>query len=102
MVIDRGHSRGNTGLVALEINDAKLALVAATDKPHGGVARVAPSAGARFRLYQRLMRMLRRDVVVDQRRAVAQRLRRRSVSFNRHMKLSAFSCQPSASHRRSY
>jgi len=36
-------------------------------------------AGPRLGLDQRLVRMPRRNVVVDDRRAVAQRLRRRSV-----------------------
>ena len=88
IVLDRLHRRWNPGLVTLEVNDAQLALVAATDKPHRDVARVAPSTRPLLRFNQRLVRMLRRDVVVDQRRAISQRLRSRSVSLNRHKSLS--------------
>ncbi len=65
IVFDADHGRGNAGLVALEVDDAKLLFVPAADKTHGGVARVAASAGAPLGLKQGLMRVLRRDVVVD-------------------------------------
>src|SRR5580692_8686435 len=65
IVLDRRHRRRDAGLIALEVDNPQLALVAATDKPHRRVARVAPSARTRLRFDQRFMRMLRRDVVVD-------------------------------------
>jgi hypothetical protein len=86
IVLDRLHHGRNAGFVALEVDDAQLALVAATNEPHGDIARVAPSAGALLGFHQRLVRILRRDVVVDEGRAIAQRLRRRSVCFDRHVR----------------
>src|ERR1700719_620321 len=59
--------------------------------PAGNVARVATPTGALLFLDQRFVRMSRRDVVVDDRRAVAQRLRRRSVCFDCHNQLLAMS-----------
>src|SRR5262249_24985600 len=96
IVLDANNGRRNPGLVALEVDDPQLTLVATADKAHGHVARVAPSASTVLGLKQWLVRVLRRDVVVDDRRAIAQRLRRRSVCLNRHMKLSALGCQLSA------
>src|SRR6202021_709180 len=44
IVLNRDPRRWNAVLVALEVNCAQLALVAASDEAHGRVARVAASA----------------------------------------------------------
>ena len=85
IVFDRHHRRGNAMLVALEVNRAQLALVAAAPEAHGRVAGIAPSARPQLALNQRLVRLLRRNVVGHQCGAIAQRLRCRSVGFNRHI-----------------
>src|SRR6185437_1882116 len=84
IVFNGNHGRRNAGFVALKVHNAQLALVSAAAVPAGNVARVAASAGPLLRLDQLLVRLVRRDVVVDDGRAIAQRLGRRSVSFNRH------------------
>src|SRR5581483_4616822 len=90
IVLDADDGCRNAGLIALKVDTAQLALVPTADEAHGGVARIAAAAGAVLFLKQRLMRMPGRDVVIDQRLAIAQRLRRRSVSLDCHKKLSAF------------
>ena len=45
IVFDRDHRRRNPVLVALEVDQAQLAFVAAAAEPHGRVARIAASAG---------------------------------------------------------
>jgi hypothetical protein len=72
-------------LVALEIDGAQQALVAAAAKAHGRVAGIAASAGADLALHQRLVRLRRGNVVGRNRGAIAQRLGCRSVSFNGHV-----------------
>jgi len=84
IVFNADHGGRNPGLVALEIDNPQLALMTAADEPHGHVAGIAAPAGPRLGLDQRLVRMPRRNVVVDDRRAVAQRLRRRSVCLDCH------------------
>src|ERR1700733_2351736 len=84
IVLDGGYGRLDPDLVALEVNDAQLALVAAPDEAHGGVTRVAPAAGASLGLKQRLVGMLRCDVIVHQRSAIAQRLSGRSIGLDWH------------------
>src|SRR5208282_4683420 len=76
--------------VALEINGAQLALVAAAAEAHGRVAGIAPSAGTYFALNQRLVRLFRRNVVGRNRRAIAQRLRCRSIGFDCHVSAHCF------------
>jgi len=58
----------NPGLVALEIDNPQLALMTAADEPHGHVAGIA-APPVRAWAHQRLVRMPRRNVVVDDRRA---------------------------------
>src|ERR1035441_7551229 len=85
-IVFDGLARGrNPVLVALEINRAQLALVAAAPEPHSRVAGVAPSARPYLALNQRLVRLGRRNVVGDERGAIAQRLRCRSVSLYGHI-----------------
>ena len=55
--------------------------------PAGDVAGIAATAGALLLLNQRLVRMPRRNIVIDDRRAVAQRLRCRSVGLDCHNQL---------------
>src|SRR6185369_14802926 len=95
IVFDRCDGCRDSLLVALEVDQAQLALVAAAPEPARDIARVAASASARLRLKQRLMRLGRGQVIVDQRRPVAQRLRRRSISLDCHKcsQLSAVSSQ---------
>src|SRR5450759_529856 len=93
IVFDRLDRCRNPVLVPLEVNRAQLALVPAAPEPHGRVAGIAPPARPQLPLNQRLVRLLRRNVVGHERGAIAQRLRCRSVGFNRHIssQLSALS-----------
>src|SRR5450631_2855559 len=95
IVFDRLDRRWNSALVALEVDRAQLALIAAAPEPHGRVAGIAPSTRPQLSLNQRLVRLLRRNIVGHQRGAIAQRLRCRSVGFNCHIssQLSALSSQ---------
>ena len=58
---------GTPILLALEVDQAQLLLVPAAVVADGQVARVAASAGALARRQQRLVRLVRRQIVVDQR-----------------------------------
>ena len=58
--------RRNPVLVALEVDDAKLLLVSAALVTNGQAAGVVASAGALLDGKQRLVRLVRRQVVVDQ------------------------------------
>src|SRR3954463_14097635 len=87
IVFDRSNSRRDTGLVALEIDDTDLALMSATTMPNRRVTTVATSTAALFRLGQRLVRPVRRDLVIDQRRLETQSRSHRSECLNRHILL---------------
>src|SRR5438094_2570362 len=68
--------------------------------PQRDISAVAASAGALLRFQQRLVRLLRRDVIVDKRRPIAQRLGCRSVCLDCHnsalsLQSSGFSAQHS-------
>jgi hypothetical protein len=52
--------------------------------PDRDVTRIAASASALLGLNQRLVRILGRDVIIDDRSAIPQRLRRRSVRLDCH------------------
>src|SRR5271165_1804913 len=91
IVFDGGDDGRNPELVALEIDDAQLALVSAATMPDGQVARVAASAGALLRFRKRLVRTVRRQVIVDRGRREPPRRSNRSVSFNCHVS-ARFSC----------
>src|SRR5439155_22248446 len=92
IVLDRNHSCRNTGLVALEIHNAQLALVPAATESHGGIARVAAPALPVFRLGQGLVRPVGGQVRARKRGPVSQSLRCRSVSLDCHKnQLLAFS-----------
>src|SRR5205807_8384698 len=91
IVFNRRYGRRNPGFVALEVDEAQFALMPAANEAHGHVARISAPARARLGFKQRLVRIPRRNVVVDQRRAVAQRLRRRSVCLDGHNQLLAVS-----------
>src|SRR5262249_29614278 len=84
IVFNRNHGRRNPSLVALEVNDAQLALVPATTVPQRDIAAVTASARTLLRFQQRLVRLRRRDVLVAQSCAIAQRLGCRSVCLYRH------------------
>ncbi len=85
IVLDRGDGRGNPELVALEVDDAQLALVSAAAMPDGQVAGVAAAAGALLGLGQRLVRPVRRQVIVDRGGGEPPRRSYRSVSFDCHV-----------------
>jgi len=85
IVLNRNHGRRDPGLVALEVNQAQLALVTAAAEPASHIARIAPSAGPLLRFGQRLVRTIRGQLVVDQRRLEASRLGRRFVCLDRHV-----------------
>src|SRR5258707_6071916 len=72
-------------LVALEIDGTQQPLIAAAAKPHRRVAGVAPPARPQLALDQRLVRLLRRNVVGRHAGTVTQRLSSRSISLNRHI-----------------
>ena len=84
IVLDRRHLARYAVLVALEVNQAQLLLVAAAMMTDGQVARVAASAGALLDRQQRLVRLVRRDVVIHQRGLKPQRWCDRSVCLDRH------------------
>ncbi len=84
IVLDRRHFARHSELLALEIDEAQLLLVAAAVVADGQVARVAASAGALADRQQRLVRRIRRQVVVDQRGLKPQRRRYRSVCLDWH------------------
>src|SRR5579864_625695 len=67
IVLNGRYCGRNPSLVALEIDDAQLALVSAATVPDRDIARVTASAGALLRLDQRFVRMLAGDVVIDDR-----------------------------------
>ena len=73
IVLDRRDLARNAELVALEVDEAQLLLVPAAVVAHGQVAGVAAAAGALLDCQQRLVRLVRRQVVVDQLRLEAQR-----------------------------
>src|SRR6185369_3733854 len=77
-------------LVALEIDDADLALVTATTMPDRRVSTVATSTAALLRLGQRLVRPVRRKLVIDQCRLETQSRCYRSECLNRHILLFSF------------
>ena len=91
IVLDGRDLAGNAELVALEVDQAQLLLVAAAVVAHGHVDRSCAAAGALLDCQQRLVRLVRRDVVVDQRRLEAERWGDRSKCLNRHRLLPAFS-----------
>ena len=103
IVLDTEDGGRNAGLVALEIDNAQLALVAAADETHGHVAGVAATAGARLGLEQRLVRVPRRNIVIDDGGAVAQGLGCRSICLDCHKSarnsVYVAGCLPFAIHR---
>ena len=68
IVFNRRYRRGNTILIALEVDDANLALVSSATMPARQIAGIAAAARAQLDLGQRLVRTIGRDLVVDQRR----------------------------------
>ena len=78
------HRRRNACLVALEVDNAQLALVAAAAMPDGQIAMVAATAGLHLRLGEWLVRPVRRQLVIDQRRLKTQRRSNRSICLDRH------------------
>ena len=85
VVLDRRDLRRNVALVALEVDDAVHPLVAAAAPPGRELARVVAAARAVQRLDQRLVRLLRRDLV-EHRDGLEPRAGRRRVVFaNSHV-----------------
>src|ERR1019366_4281325 len=85
IVLNRGDGRRNPELVALEVDDAQLALVSPAMVPDGQIAAIAASASALLGLGQRLVRTVRRQVIVDRARGEPPRRSNRSVSFDSHV-----------------
>src|SRR5207244_12637950 len=84
IVLDRNDSRRNTGLITLEIYDAQLAFMSTAAMPQRDVTAIAASPGALLGFHQGLVRLLRRNVIADQRGPIPQRLGCRSVSLDCH------------------
>src|SRR6266851_5797144 len=80
VVLDRRHLRRNVQLVALEVDDAVHPLVAAAAPPRREVPLVVAAAGAVHRLDERLVRLLRGDVV-ERLHGLKPRAGRRRVQF---------------------
>ena len=72
IVLDRRHGARNPELVALEVDEPQLLLVTAAVMTHGESAGAVAAAGALLDFEQRLMRLVRRDVVVDELRRKAE------------------------------
>src|SRR5678815_4019387 len=87
IVLDRRDRRGHAVLVALEVDDAVLALVTAAASPHGDVAVVVAAARLLDRLEQRLLGLRRRDVGEIRHRAEARALRDRLELSDSHERL---------------
>ena len=66
IVLDGRDGAGDAVLVALEVDEAQLLLVTAALVADGERAGAVAAAGALLDSEQRLMRLVRRDVVVDQ------------------------------------
>src|SRR5262249_36065580 len=64
IILDGRDFTGNAELVALEIYDAVVALVSAATMTHGHFAEIVSAAGALLTREQRLMRLIRRQIVV--------------------------------------
>src|SRR5271157_1061771 len=88
IVLDGRHPPRHAILLALEIDQAQLLLVAAAMMADSQVARVAPPSGALADRQERLVRLRRRQVVVDQRGLEAQGRRYRSVCLDSHGRMS--------------
>src|SRR5205085_11824705 len=73
IVFDGGDFGRNARLVALEIDDAILALVAAAAPPHGNVAVAVAPRNALLWRQQRLVRLVRGNLVARQIGLVAPR-----------------------------
>ena len=80
VVLDRRDLRRNVALVALEVDDAVHPLVAAAAPPRRQLPLVVAAAGAVQRLDERLVRLLRRDLV-EHLHGLKPRARRRRVEF---------------------
>ncbi len=72
IVLDRRNGARNPELVALEVDQAKLLLVAAALVTHGQSAGAVTAAGALLDCQQRLVRLVRRQIVVDELRLEAE------------------------------
>ena len=79
VVLDRRDLRGNAVLVALEVDDAVLLLVAAADEARGDPALAVAAAGLRLALGQRLLRRRLGDVLERRVRREPDARRRRLV-----------------------
>jgi hypothetical protein len=84
VVLDRRDLRRDVALVALEIDDAVRALVAAAAPPRRQLAAVVAAARAVQRLGQRFVRLGRRDVFESLDGLEPLSRRRRIVFSNRH------------------
>src|SRR5206468_295010 len=85
VVLDRRHRRRNIALVALEVDDAIHALVATATPPRREVTAVVPAARFVERLDERLVRLLRGDLVEHLHRLEPRAGRRRIELANRHL-----------------
>jgi len=94
IILDGRNLARNPELVALEIDQAQLLLVTAAMVTDRQIARIAASAGTLLDRQKRLVRLGRRQVVIDQRSLEAQGRRDRSVCLNSHRLCPkrAFSC----------
>src|SRR3984885_493962 len=72
VVLNRRHRAGDTVLITLEVDEAQLLLVTAAVMTDGERASAVAAAGALLNSEQRLMRLVRRDVVVDETRRKAE------------------------------
>ena len=84
VVLDRRDLAGNVELVALEVDDAVVALVTAAAPPRRELAAVVAAARSLERLDQRLVRLGRRDLVERLHALEPAARRRRLVVANRH------------------
>jgi len=78
IVLNRSDRAGDSVLLALEVDEAKLLLMTAAVMAHGHGAGGVTTTGAGLDGEQRLVRFIRRDVVVDQLRSEAERRGNRS------------------------
>jgi len=84
IVLDGRDSAGDAVLVALEVDEAQLLLVAAALMADGQLAHVVAATGTLLDREQRLVRLVGCDVVVDQLRLKTEGRCRGSKTFDRH------------------
>ena len=85
VVLDRTNLARDAELVALKVDQAQLLLVAATVMADHHPAHVVTPAGALLHGEKRLMWLVGRQVIIDQRRREAQCRCRWSICLNRHL-----------------